>query len=257
MVLALAGSWVWADEPSSSAETTRVEYVIGFGDLLKVSVQGEELTLRVRPDGKISVPGIDDVQVEGKTPATVSQEITSGLAGILEDPEVTVVVEEIGGYPEYFIGLRDVLRITVWDEDLLDLTLRVRPDGKISLPLIHDIRVEGRTPETARKEITSRLAEFLTDPEVTIIVEEIGGYRVYVLGEVTTQGQFTFDERPRLLQVLAAAGGFTEYAKKTITILRQDGRGLRRIEVDYKKLLEGDTKAGNLPLEPEDTLLAP
>jgi len=157
---------------------------------------------------------------------------------------------------DYVIGLRDELRVVVWGEETLDLTLRVRPDGKISLPLIHDLRVLGLTPEAARTEIASRLSEFLTDPEVTVILEVIGGYRIYVLGEVAAPGVLTFDERPRLLQALAAAGGFTEYAKKTITVLRAGTtEGEKRLEVDYKKLQEGEPGAVNLQLEADDTLL--
>ncbi|MBZ5638229.1 MAG: polysaccharide biosynthesis/export family protein [Acidobacteriia bacterium] len=156
---------------------------------------------------------------------------------------------------DYGIGIEDVLRVSVWGETALDLRARVRPDGKITVPLVNDIKVEGLTPEQVRQEITRRLSNYIREPNVTVSVEEINSFRVYVLGEVTRQGPINLFRPARILQVIASAGGITQYSKKEITILREEGGGERRIRIDYKKLLAGDPAQSNVFLKPGDTVL--
>mgnify|MGYP001036319063 CR=1 FL=1 len=156
---------------------------------------------------------------------------------------------------DYKIGIEDVLRVAVWGESALDLTVRVRPDGKITVPLVNDVRVEGLSPEAVRREIASRLSGFIREPNVTVIVEEINSFRVYVLGEVNHQGPIPFNRPTRLPQAISAAGGLTQFSKKEVTLLRDEGGIERRVRVDYKKLLEGDPAQGNLYLRPGDTIL--
>lgn len=169
------------------------------------------------------------------------------------------LAQEANGSPEaatdYRIGLEDVLRVTVWGEPALDLTVRVRPDGRITVPLVNDVRVEGLSPEAVRREIATRLAGFLREPNVTVIVEEINSFRVYVLGEVNRQGPINFNRPTRLLQAIAAAGGLSQYSKKEVTLLREEDGVERRIRVDYKRLLAGDPSQSNLYLKPGDTIL--
>jgi polysaccharide export outer membrane protein len=157
--------------------------------------------------------------------------------------------------PEYSIGIEDVLRVSVWGETALDLRTRVRPDGKITVPLVNDIKVEGMTPDQVRKEIARRLASYIRDPNVTVSVEEINSFRVYVLGEVNRQGPISLFRPTRLLQVIAAAGGLTQFSKKELTILREENGIERRVRVDYKRLVAGDASQANLFLKPGDTVL--
>jgi polysaccharide biosynthesis/export protein len=157
--------------------------------------------------------------------------------------------------PDYSIGIEDVLRVSVWGESALDLRARVRPDGKITVPLVNDIKVEGLTPEQVRKEIAQKLASYIREPNVTVGVEEINSFRVYVLGEVNRQGPVSLFRPTRLLQVIAAAGGLTQFSKKELTILREENGVERRVRVDYKKLIGGDPSQSNPYLKPGDTIL--
>lgn len=156
---------------------------------------------------------------------------------------------------DYTIGIEDVLSIRVWGEAALDLRVRVRPDGKITVPLVNDIRVEGLTPDQVRAEIAKRLTSYIRDPNVTVIVDEINSFRVYVLGEVARQGPINLFRPTRLLQVIASAGGLTQFSRKEVTLLRDENGVERRIRVDYKKLLAGDPSQANVFLKPGDTVL--
>lgn len=127
---------------------------------------------------------------------------------------------------EYRIGPEDILHISVWKEEDLDRKVLVRPDGGVSFPLVGDIQVSGRTPLEVQDEIRSRLERFVPDAEVTVAVDEISGYTVFVLGEVKEPGQFTLGRYVDVVQALTLAGGLTPYASEgKIKILRrQDGR---------------------------------
>ncbi len=160
-----------------------------------------------------------------------------------------------GAGKEYVVGIEDVLRIGVWGEPHLNLTVRVRPDGRISLPLVNDVVVVGQTPEEIRQVLARKLSQFVKEPNVTVIVEEINSFRIYVLGEVNRQGALNFYRPTRLLQALAAAGGLTPYAKKEIILVREREAGEQRIPVDYKRLLSGDSSQENFFLQPGDTLI--
>jgi polysaccharide export outer membrane protein len=164
--------------------------------------------------------------------------------------------DERGDSPaEYVIGVEDVLKIVTWGEADLTLTAKVRPDGRITLPLVNDIVVAGMTPDRVRQTITSHLSAFVNDPDVTVIVEEINSFRVYFLGEIAAQGPLQFYRPTRLLQGIATAGGLTDFAKKDITVVREEHGMEKRIEIDYKKLVAGDPGQENLFLKPGDTVL--
>jgi polysaccharide export outer membrane protein len=156
---------------------------------------------------------------------------------------------------DYRVGIEDGLRIVTWGEPQLTLDVVVRPDGKITVPLVNDVAVAGRTPEEIRGTLRSKLSDFIREPQVTVIVTDIQSYRVYFLGEVLDQGVQTFGRPVRLLQAIASAGGLTEFAKKNITLVREIDGIEKRIEIDYKKLLEGQPSQENLYLEPGDVLL--
>ena len=157
---------------------------------------------------------------------------------------------------EFRIGIEDQLLVYVWGEADLSMSVRVRPDGRITLPLVNDVQVAGMTPDDVRKEIASKLSSYIKDPNVTVIVEEINSFKVYILGSgIGSQGIQNFSEPTRLLQAIAAAGGFAEFAKKKIKIFRRRGAGEVRIDVDFKQILENGIGDANLFLEPGDTLI--
>ena len=155
----------------------------------------------------------------------------------------------------YRIGIEDQLRIFVWGEPDLSGSVRVLPDGSISLPLAHDIPVQGLTTIEVRQAVREALGKFINDPNVTVIVETINSYRVYFLGEVARQGALQFYRPTRLMQAIAAAGGLTEFAKKEITLVRERGGVEKRYRIDYKRLINGDPAQENIVLEPGDTLI--
>ena len=157
--------------------------------------------------------------------------------------------------PEYRIGPEDVLGVVVWDEPNHTMDVQVRPDGKITLPLLNDIHVAGMTPEELRVKLTKAHSEHMVEPTVTVIVREFNSFKVYFLGHVTAQGVQNFKRQTRLLQAIASAGGPSQFSNKRITLLREMGGIEKRYEIDYKKLLSGDPAQENLLLQPGDTLL--
>ena len=183
----------------------------------------------------------------------LSAVLLAGIApGVLAQDEAETAE---WGADEYRIGIEDVLQISVWGEPDLTMSVVVRPDGRVSFPLIDDIDVAGRTPQEVRDEVAKRLAEFVREPAVTVIVEEINSFRVYVLGEVNQQGALNFKSPTRLLQAVAAAGGLTEFSRKKIVLLREERGQERRITIDYKRLMAGESAEPNRLLRPGDTLL--
>ncbi len=158
---------------------------------------------------------------------------------------------------DYVIGVEDQLRITVWGEPALNLSVVVRPDGKISIPLVNDFVVDGKTAEEIRSGLANALKKLLRDPNVTVIVEQINSFRVFVLGEVRNQGVLQFRRPTRLLQAIAVAGGLTEFAKKDLVLFRSDGVGAgeRVLHLDYRRLITGERPVDNIFLKPGDTIL--
>ncbi len=159
---------------------------------------------------------------------------------------------------DYRIGVGDLLNIQVWKEADLTRSVPVRPDGKISFPLLDDIQAEGLTPLELKSVLTEKLKQYLSEPRVTVMVEEINSYKVYVMGEVVTPGALVLKSKTTLLQAISLAGGFTQYAKRNeITVLRRTGKRDERILVDYGKILSGKNPEQNLILEAGDTVVVP
>lgn len=159
---------------------------------------------------------------------------------------------------DYRIGVGDLLDIQVWKEADLTRKVPVRPDGKISFPLLDDLQAAGLTPLELKSVLAEKLKKFLSDPRVTVVVEEVNSYKVYVMGEVVTQGALTLKSKTTLLQAISMAGGFTQYAKRNeITVLRRTAKRDERIVVSYDKILSGKSPEQNLTLEPGDTVVVP
>jgi polysaccharide export outer membrane protein len=156
----------------------------------------------------------------------------------------------------YVIGADDSLKIDVWHEQQLSVVVPVRPDGKITLPLINDIQAAGFTPMQLEADITERLKKFVTDPVVSVSLEAVNSKRVFLIGEIGRPGPEPITPGMTILQAIAAAGGLGPYAnKKKIYILRGDPSHQQKFLFNYKKGLNGDMQG--LTLIPGDTIVVP
>jgi len=162
-----------------------------------------------------------------------------------------------GSAPDYVIGADDTLHISVWKEPDLSETLPVRPDGKISMPLLDDIPAAGMTPELLKELITSRLKKYIADPRVTVVVTAMNSRRIFVTGEVVHTGPMILLPHMTMLQALSQAG-FNQFANvKKIYLLRtEDGKQIK-IPFDYKAVIKGAHPEQNIVLKPGDTLVVP
>lgn len=159
---------------------------------------------------------------------------------------------------EYKIGPQDVLRIDVWKEPEISRTVPVRPDGKISLPLINDVQAAGLTPTQLTANITEGLKKYITNPQVTVSVTEINSRRIYVTGEVTRPGAFVLLPNMTVLQALSSASGFTPFARqKKIYVLRvEDGKQVKH-PFNYSEVVAGRNPEQNITLQPGDVIVVP
>jgi polysaccharide export outer membrane protein len=156
----------------------------------------------------------------------------------------------------YKIGPQDVLRIDVWKEAEVSRSVPVRPDGKISLPLLNDVQAAGLTPMELANVITEGLKKFINNPQVTVSVSEINSRRVYVTGEVTKPGAYPLVPNMTALQLITSASGFTQFARiKGIYILRTEGGKQVKHPFSYKDVLSGKTE--DFVLQPGDTIVVP
>src|SRR6184192_4424742 len=155
--------------------------------------------------------------------------------------------------PTYKIGAQDVLRIDVWREDQLTRTVPVRPDGKITLPLLNDVQAVGLSPMELAGVIREELKKFVTNPQVTVSVAEINSKRIYVNGEVNKSGAYQLLPHMTVLQALSGSGGFTAFARiKRIYILRSVDSKSVKIPFDYKAAISGKNLEQNIELQPGD-----
>lgn len=156
----------------------------------------------------------------------------------------------------YRIGVEDELQISVWREPEMSNTVVVRPDGMITMPLLNDIPVVGLRTEDLQALLTEKLKPFVNEPQVTVIVRQIRSRRVYVFGQVAHQGTFQLNSKKSVLEVLAEAGGISQFAKsRGMYILRTQGGKQVRIPIDYRKVVSGQNQ--NLSLYPGDVIVVP
>ncbi|MGA7256347.1 MAG: polysaccharide biosynthesis/export family protein [Terracidiphilus sp.] len=161
--------------------------------------------------------------------------------------------------PGYIIGNEDVLAINVWKEQDLTRSIPVRSDGKISLPLVGEIPAAGRTPLQLELEITDRLRSYMTDPVVTVMVEQINSKKFNILGQVMKPGSYSVTAATNVVDAIALAGGFRDFAKKKgVYILRQGPDGSEsRIPFNYTDFIKGRHNVKNITLQPNDTVIVP
>src|SRR5262245_55568936 len=166
--------------------------------------------------------------------------------------------DDVSDAEDYVIGVEDVLFVSVWKNPDLSREVPVRPDGKITLPLIDDISAVGLTPSQLKDVLTERWKSYITAPEVSVIVTQVNSLKVYMVGEIAHPGILQLKSRTRLLQALSLAGGFTSYADRArIVVQRSNGAGETRLEFNYKKILSGDRPQDNIYLKPGDTVIVP
>jgi polysaccharide biosynthesis/export protein len=160
--------------------------------------------------------------------------------------------------PNYIIGAQDMLDINVWKEPELTRIVPVRPDGKISLPLLNDVMAAGLTPAQLAAHITESLKKYVTNPQVTVIVSQINSQRVYILGEVNRAGAYPLLPGMTVLQALSSAGGFTQFAKeKGIYVLRGVNGKQEKYPFNYKDVVKGTRSEQNILLKAGDTIVVP
>jgi len=159
---------------------------------------------------------------------------------------------------EYKIGPQDVLRIDVWKEPDISRAVPVRPDGKISLPLLNDVQAAGLTAMQLAGIISDGLKKFINNPQVTVSVSEINSRRVYVTGEVTRPGSMPLLPNMMVMQALSTSGGFTQFAKiKNIYVLRVTDGKQEKLPFNYKEVLNGQKPEQNQMLKPGDVIVVP
>jgi polysaccharide export outer membrane protein len=159
----------------------------------------------------------------------------------------------------FVIGTGDVLMINVWKETEISRSVPVRSDGRISLPLAGEIQAAGQTPRQLEVEIAKRLQKYYSEPEVTVIVQEINSQKFNILGQVVKPGSYPLTNSPTILDAIALAGGFRDFAKKkSIYILRQGPDGVQsRVPFNYKHVINGKGAEQNVALQPRDTIVVP
>ncbi len=158
----------------------------------------------------------------------------------------------------YLIGQGDVVEVFVWRNEQLSRQVVVRPDGKISLPLVQDIQAEGLGVLQLRDEITRRFEEYLENPRVTVIVLQINSYTVSVLGRVVKPGVYPITGDSTIVEAISMAGGFTEWAnKRKITLIREEAGKKKHYRINYKKIESGSDPRHNVILRRGDTIIVP
>jgi polysaccharide export outer membrane protein len=211
--------------------------------LAVIALAGTTMTMSARQDRKK-----DDRKSAAASPKSDAASLADGKAAS------TPATND----PAYVIGPEDVLDISVWKEPDVSRVVPVRPDGRISLPLIDDVQAAGLSPQQLAKSVAEKLKKFLNEPQVTVIVTAMNSQRVFVVGEVLRAGAFPMLPGMTVLQALSSAGGFTTFADvKKIHVMRlRDGKQIE-IPFNYREVLKGDNSGQNIKLEPGDTIVVP
>lgn len=159
----------------------------------------------------------------------------------------------------YVIGIDDMLAISVWKEPEISKTVPVRSDGKISLPLAGEVQASGQTPLQLEQTLAAKLKSYISEPVVTVIVEKINSQKFNILGQVARPGSFSLTSAATVLDAIALAGGFRDFAKqKSIYVLRKNADGTEsRLRFNYKAVIKGKNQSQNIKLQPGDTIVVP
>ena len=159
---------------------------------------------------------------------------------------------------DYAIGQGDLLEVFVWRNEQLSRQITVRPDGKISLPLIQDLQAEGLTALQLKDQITRAFKQYVQNPTVTVIVLQINSYKINILGKVARPGVYPITTKTTLLEAISMAGGFTEWAnQKKITVITNKEGKKENLRINYKKIISGKNPSQNIILKRGDTIIVP
>jgi polysaccharide export outer membrane protein len=183
----------------------------------------------------------------------------ASLASAQDKPAVPAVSQNGAANPDdYRIGAEDVLQIIVWKNETLSRSVAVRPDGKISFPLLDDVPAAGHTPSELRDFLAKRLSDYIAAPEVSVIVSEVRSMKVSVIGEVPKPGRYELKSRTTVLDVLALAGGFSQFASRSrIVVLRPEAGKMKRMPFNYNRVISAGGEEENFYLLPGDIVVVP
>ena len=227
-----------------------VDKIKWFDRSSRLRERGEKNTMRLR---SVLIVGLFLISVGAAWSAAAQSAATSS-----QKPEGTPAAPAASATPDqdYRIGPQDVVQIDVWKEAEITRTIPVRPDGKISLPLLNDVQAAGLTAMQLAANIREGLTKYLNNPQVTVTVTQINSRRVFVTGEIVHSGALPLLPGMTALQAISSAGGFTQYAKiKGIYVLRNDNGKQVKYHYDYKQVLKGDKE--DILLQPGDVIVVP
>lgn len=193
-----------------------------------------------------------------KNPAAPRNE-TGGPAGsAVPSGAAPTVPAGIAPPPDYQIGPDDVLTIVIWREKDLSGDVHVRPDGRISLPLINDIQAAGLTPEQLRVKLTEATAKYIEQPTVTVVVKQINSRKVFITGQVSKPAPYPLMGPTTVMQLIAMAGGLLEYADdENISIVRNENGKATSFRFNYQDVVRRKNLRQNIELKPGDTIIVP
>jgi polysaccharide export outer membrane protein len=244
----------------------RVMSIVLASSVCLVSLaRAQEPQPQAQPEGQAQTVNAltDSPAPAASVPAASALAASTPAAGApVAAPRTAVVVRDrsnIDMAKEYLIGPEDVLDVTVW-KNCPDLcrTVPVRPDGKVSLPLVNDVQAAGLTPMDLRRQLTEHLSEFLPTPEVSVIVREVHNFKVAIVGAVKMPGDYELKSPATVLELLARAQGLTEFADRDrIVVLRQNGSTTTRIPFNYGKVAKGHDDQDNFYVRAGDIIVVP
>lgn len=184
--------------------------------------------------------------------------VLAALPGTALVPAQVVSAADQAAPPSFIIEANDILEIFVWKEPDLSRKVLVRPDGYISFPLVQDIKASGMTPAELKDQLEIELKEYLTAPNVTVIVDAIRHYRIYVTGKVQGPSSFILEKPITVLQAISLAGGLQEFADESeVKIVRPTSSGYSYLDFDYKEVIKGKKTDQNIYLESGDVVVVP
>ncbi len=166
--------------------------------------------------------------------------------------------DQVNSDSKFYLGPGDVLEISVWKDEALSREVIVRPDGRISFPLIGDVVARGRTVEQLRLAVQDKIKTYVPDAPVNVMVINVGSPRVFVVGKVAKSGLYIMTQNLRVMQILAMSGGMTPFAKKDDIIIIREDKGVQKVfEFNYSEVADGENLKQNIVLEPGDTVVVP
>jgi polysaccharide export outer membrane protein len=204
----------------------------------------------------LMIAGLAAAQDPSKRPSVPAASAPNAAPPAAAPPAASAPAPGVAVGPEYKIGIDDVLDIAIWNNTTVSRTVPVRPDGKITLPLINEVQAAGLTPSQLRAALMAKLVEYMPTPELSVIVREVHSNKISVLGEVRKAGRYEITQRATVLDAVALAGGFNDWARRSkLVIMRHEASGVKRIPVNYNRIVAEEDE--NVILQPGDIVVVP